>query len=81
MYEMVETPSSATVCALALEGAGIGFVSIFGCDGFRERGLVLRPFLPEVHFKSALIFRPDALKTRLVKSFVTELMNARQPLS
>ena len=75
---VVETPSSATVCALALEGIGIGFVNHFACDGFAGRGLALRPFAPAVPFKSSIIFRPDALKTRLVKSFVAELMNARQ---
>jgi len=74
---VVETPGSATVCALALEGVGIGIANPPACDGFRERGLHLRHFEPAVHFKSFLIFRPDALKTRLVKSFVVELMKAR----
>jgi DNA-binding transcriptional LysR family regulator len=76
---VVETPGSATVCALALEGVGIGIVNPAACDGFARRGLILRPFEPEVHFKVFLIFRPDALKTRLVKRFVAELMHARQP--
>jgi hypothetical protein len=56
---------------------GLGIANPAACDGFPERGLVLRPFEPAVDFKSFLIFRPDALKTRLVKSFVVELMKAR----
>jgi DNA-binding transcriptional LysR family regulator len=74
---VVETPNSATICALALEGVGVGLVNPAAADGFSERGLVLRPFEPEVFFKSYLLFRPDAQKARLVKSFVRELLNAR----
>lgn len=75
---VVETPNSATICALALEGVGIGLANPAAADGFAERGLVLRPFEPTVPFKSFLIFGPDARKTRLVKGFANELMAARQ---
>jgi DNA-binding transcriptional LysR family regulator len=75
---VVETPSSSTVCALALEGVGIGVANPAAADGFEERGLLFRAFEPEVYFKSYLLFRPDAQKTQLVKSFVGDLMNARK---
>lgn len=74
---VVETPASATVCALALEGVGIGLVNPLATDGFALRGLVLRPFEPAIYFKEILLFRPDAQKARLVKSFVAELLKAR----
>jgi DNA-binding transcriptional LysR family regulator len=75
---IVETPNSATVCALALEGIGVGIVNPAAADGFAERGLLFRPFEPEVYFESYLLFRPDAQKTQLVKSFVADLLNARK---
>lgn len=75
---VVETPNSGTICALALEGAGLGLVNPVAADGFAERGLVLLPFEPEVHFNSVLLFRPDAQKARLVKAFTGELMKARE---
>ena len=75
---VVETPSSATVCALALEGVGIGIVNPAAADGFAARGLSFRPFEPEVYFKSFLLFRPDVQKARLVKAFIGDLMNARK---
>lgn len=75
---VVETPSSATVCALALEGVGIGIVNPAAADGFAARGLLFRPFEPEVYFKSFLLFRPDVQKARLVKAFIGDLMNARK---
>ncbi|WEX10899.1 LysR substrate-binding domain-containing protein [Chelativorans sp. AA-79] len=74
---IVETPSSSTVCALALAGVGIGFVSPFTVHGFVERGLVVRPFAPRVSFRYYLLFRPDAQKARLVKEFVAALFEQR----
>jgi DNA-binding transcriptional LysR family regulator len=74
---VVETPSSSTVCALALEGVGVGLVNPASTDGFPERGLVFRPFEPAVYFKSILLFRPDAQQARLVREFVAALLHAR----
>jgi hypothetical protein len=61
-----------------LEGVGVGIVNPAAALGFPERGLLFRPFEPEVYFKSYLLFRPDAQKAQLVKQFVGELMKARQ---
>ncbi|MFC7400664.1 LysR substrate-binding domain-containing protein [Chelatococcus sp. GCM10030263] len=74
---VAETPNSATVCALALEGVGIGIVNPLAADGFPQRGLVLRPFKPEVPFRSHLLFRPDIQKGRIVRAFVAALFKAR----
>ena len=74
---VVETPNSATVCALALEGIGVGVVHPLSADGFAERGLIFRPFQPTVHFKSYLLFRPDVQKARIVRAFVAALLEAR----
>lgn len=74
---VVETPSAGTICALALEGVGVGLVNPAATDGFAERGLIFRPFKPDVQFKSHLLFRPDAQKAQLVKAFVAELMHFR----
>ncbi|WBV42838.1 LysR substrate-binding domain-containing protein [Pseudoroseomonas cervicalis] len=74
---VVETPFAATVCALALEGVGIGLVQAVAAGGFLERGLVMRPFEPEVYFRTHLLFRPDTQKSILVKHFVAALLAAR----
>lgn len=74
---VVETPNSATVCALALEGVGVGLANPMATDGFAERGLLLRPFEPAVYFKTYLLFRPDMQKALLVKALTAELLHAR----
>jgi DNA-binding transcriptional LysR family regulator len=72
-HVVVETPNSATICELALEGAGLGLVNKAATIGFEERGLVLKPFEPAVYFKSHILFRPDAQRARLVREFVAAL--------
>jgi DNA-binding transcriptional LysR family regulator len=78
---VVETPSAGTICALALEGVGVGLVNPAATYGFAERGLVFRPFHPEVQFKSHLLFRPDVQKTKVLKAFIAELMSARNRIA
>jgi DNA-binding transcriptional LysR family regulator len=70
---VVETPASSTICALAREGVGIGLANPMAIEGFAGRGLEIRPFTPALAFRSLMIFRPDAQKSRLVKAFVAAL--------
>lgn len=74
---MMETPNSSTVCALAMEGLGIGLVNPYATDGYGIRGVTFRPFSAAVHFKTLLIFRPDLPKSRVVRDFATCLFEAR----
>src|SRR5690606_12075011 len=74
---VIETPFAITACALALEGIGLAIVNPLAIDGFARRGLIFRPFEPSVYFKSYLLFRPDMQKARLVREFVTALMDVR----
>lgn len=74
---VAETPNSSTVCALAMEGLGVGLVNPYATDGYRARGLVFRPFSAPVHFRTLLIFRPDLPKSRIVRDLVSCLLQAR----
>ena len=73
---VVETPASLTVCALALEGVGVGLVNPAAADGFEKRGLVIKPYEPAVYFKAYILFRPDAQRARLVREFTAALNDA-----
>ena len=74
---VIERRFATTACTLALEGAGVGTVNPLAVDGFAERGLILRPFAPAVYFGSYLLFRSDMQKARLVRAFVSALMEVR----
>lgn len=74
---MAETPNSSTVCALAMEGLGIGLVNPYATDGYTARGVTFRPFSAAVHFRTLLIFRPDLPKSRIVRDLAACLFDAR----
>lgn len=74
---VAETPNSSTVCALAMEGLGVGLVNPYACDGYAGRGVSFRPFSAAVHFRTLLIFRPDLPKSRIVRDLAACLLEAR----
>lgn len=74
---IAETPNSSTVCALAMEGLGVGLVNPYAADGYAARGVVFRPFSAAVHFRTLLIFRPDLPKSRIVRDLASCLFEAR----
>ncbi len=76
-HYVIETPSAATVCALVLTGDAVGLVNPLVVDQFRRDGLILRPFLPKIAFRTYILFPPDSQKSRLVKDFVGDLMHIR----
>jgi DNA-binding transcriptional LysR family regulator len=52
---VVETTYGVTICALALEGVGVGLVNSLIASDYIERGLVVRPFEPAVLFAFFLL--------------------------
>lgn len=74
---VIETPSSATVCELAIGGDAVGFVNPLAAQEERYPGLALRPFSPRVLFRAYLLFPPNSQKSRLVKEFSAEIMRQR----
>lgn len=74
---VVETPNSATVCALVSEGVGLGLVNPAAAERYKA-DVVFRPFEPSVYFTAVMLFRPDAQKTQLVKRFVGHLLDVRR---
>jgi DNA-binding transcriptional LysR family regulator len=74
---VVETPSSATVCTLAMEGVGVGLTNPYAVSADAAPSVVFRPFLAALHFRSLLIFPPDRPKARHVRDLVKALLDAR----
>jgi DNA-binding transcriptional LysR family regulator len=76
---VVETPHSLTVCALVLAGVGCGLVDPVTAVGCVERGLVLKPLEPSVHFRTLMLF-PPRKASALVKRFSAALLDERRQL-
>ncbi len=78
----VETQYSETVCNLALEGVGVGLANAIAvkASSFTQRGLVVRPFEPPLHFKALLVTHPTRIRSALADRFMTCLFEVRNQL-
>ncbi|MBY0336976.1 MAG: hypothetical protein K2X11_10200, partial [Acetobacteraceae bacterium] len=72
---VAETPYSASVCELALQGLGVGLANwvAFAAGSYAERGLVARPFRPLIEFGALLLLPPLPARSALVGEFVAAL--------
>ncbi|MEQ8291185.1 MAG: LysR substrate-binding domain-containing protein [Roseovarius sp.] len=75
---ILETPYATTICAMVAAGLGVGLVDPLTAEPFEGRGMVLRPFEPEVHFRTLLILPPHRPAPRIVEDFIVELFHALQ---
>jgi len=80
---VVETQFAATICQLALEGAGVGLTNslTYVSDRFEPLGLVAKPFEPAIAFRSLMILPPHRARSRLVDELVSLLEHDRDELS
>ncbi|WP_180900597.1 LysR substrate-binding domain-containing protein [Martelella soudanensis] len=73
MKTVIETPYSTTICSMVAAGIGIGLVDPLTAEPYLGRGLVLKPFEPEMHFRTLLITPPNRLPSRHLEEFVADL--------
>lgn len=76
---VVETAYSLTICALVLTGVGCGIVDPINAAGYVERGLILKPFRPAIHFRTLLLF-PPRKRSRVVDEMAEALFRERESL-
>src|SRR5690606_7598397 len=69
-HTILETPFSTTICAMVAEGLGVGLVNPLTAEPYLGRGLVLRPFEPELHFRTLLILPPHRPPSRILTDFI-----------
>lgn len=74
---IVETPNSATVCALVLRGNGIGVVNPFTAIEYAQRGLVIRAFSEKLPFTTTLLRAIHRPNSSLVDLYLAELKATR----
>lgn len=73
---VMETPYSTTICAMVAAGIGIGLVDPLTAEPYLGRGLTLRPFQPELHFRTLLITPPNRMASRHLQEFIDDLRAA-----
>jgi DNA-binding transcriptional LysR family regulator len=70
---LVETQNYAMICEFVSQGAGIGFSDPFTACAYRDRGLVMVPFLPKLDFSIALLHPVHRVLSRAASCFLAEL--------
>lgn len=70
---VLETPYSTTVCALVRAGIGCGIVHPKTTDVYDGNGLVVKPFDPQIEFKTLLITPPNRPPSRIVADLIDAL--------
>lgn len=74
---VVDAEYSATICALASEGAGIGLVNPAAIAGLDRSALRVLRFEPALHFRKHLVFPPGRARPKLVRDFLGVLAEVR----
>lgn len=65
----VETQYSMTCCNLVRSGVGITLVNPLALDGLSREGIVARPFLPRVVFRSLRLLPPGGRNSLAIEAF------------
>lgn len=73
---VMETPHSTTICAMVAAGIGVGLVDPLTAEPYEGRGLTLRPFEPELYFRTLLIRPPNRLPSLILAEFLDDLRGA-----
>jgi DNA-binding transcriptional LysR family regulator len=73
---VLETPFSSNVCAMALAGLGCGLANPVTAENYTARGLILKPFSANVHFRSLMLFPSSRRQSRIVRDCVQEFRKA-----
>lgn len=76
---VVQTQYSETVCNLAREGIGVGLANSASvlASGFGDRGLIVRPFEPELSFRALLLYPKDRVRSSMADEFVRAMYRVR----
>jgi DNA-binding transcriptional LysR family regulator len=74
----IETPIAATACELVLEGFGVTISDPFTARAFQARGLVARPFLPEIPYNFGVLYPAHSRRSQTVMDFVAHVEEERR---
>lgn len=69
---VLETPFSTTVCAMVLAGLGCGLVNPVTAANYMARGLIIKPYSANVHFRALMLFPTSRRQSQIVRDCVEE---------
>jgi len=72
---VLETPFSSTVCSMVQAKLGCGLVNPLTADVYLNNGVILKPFVPAVHFRTLLLFPVSPRPSQILQDCIKELDN------
>jgi len=79
--QLIETQLSEIACVLVSERAGLSLVDPFSASEFKGRGVVFRPFRPDVYLDAAVLTPTARPVSALALEFLESFRNAVRRLS
>ena len=76
---VVEVRQFNTACRMVSEGLGASVVSIIDAEAFRETGIVIRPFRPEIVHRLSILQPASGPSSPIVLDFVDAFVESLQP--
>jgi Transcriptional regulator len=70
---VLETPFSSTVCSMVQAKLGCGLVNPLTAEVYLNNGLILKPFVPAVHFRTLLLFPLTPRPSQILQDCIEEL--------
>ncbi|WP_169570262.1 LysR substrate-binding domain-containing protein [Sneathiella limimaris] len=75
----VEVRQFATACLLAMQGVGAAIVSSIDAAEYTNRGLIARPFEPEILFRLDILYPKFHPRSLLLQDFITHFKTRLEP--
>lgn len=69
----------ASACTFVRNGMGAALIDPITAAGYRDKGLVIRPYEPEIRYEIAIIHPKDRIRAKLVDDFAAILREAIAP--
>ena len=70
---ILETQSAASICQMVAMGLGSSVIDPFTATAFEDRGIVIRPFQPEIPYRFGTVLPIHRPPSRLAESFLEAL--------
>ncbi len=75
----IEVRQFTTACTIVASGSGASVVSALDAEQFRDRGLVIRPFLPEIHHRITVLRPVSGDRPVLALDFLESFIHSLRP--
>ncbi len=79
MTSWIEVRQFSAACLMVAEGTGAAVVSALDAEQYRDRGLVIRPFVPPIHHRLSILRPATGSRSPIVVDFIDAFTRSLDP--